>query len=180
MEDQDIVLYERWGFAHIAPEETRQDSPVISLPRQVKCGWQPPPSWAFDGCSAKLNEALWRKCLEQIEADISREKKSQSRDNMKACLGWIKLYGYPSSHCFMVWAACGIATCTTRREFSRFWVAHGQCSERTSVYALEIHDDGTIVNWRLIVLPRLLAYRDIEIPSRVFTADVKAYGGQVC
>lgn len=47
----------------------------------------------------------------------------------------------------MVWAACGIATCTTRREFSRFWAAHGQCSERTSVYALGIHDDGTVVNW---------------------------------
>lgn len=98
MEYRDIALYERWLVAPLALEETRQDSPVISLSRQVQHGWQPPPTWAFDGCSAKKNEALWRKCLEHIGTDISRESKSQSRDNMKACLGWIKLYGYPSSY----------------------------------------------------------------------------------
>lgn len=80
---------------------------------------------------------------------MATETDRQSRNNMEACLIWVKSHGYPSPGYFMVWAACGIATCTTQGEFSRFWAAHPQLSDRMSVYALGISRvDETVVDWR--------------------------------
>lgn len=95
------------------------------------------------------NKNIWRKCIRRMEAGMARETDRQSRDNMEACLEWVRSHGYPSPGYSMVWAACGIATCTTQGEFSRFWAAHSQLSHRMSVYALGIsHVDETVVDWR--------------------------------
>ena len=136
----------------IIQTELKEKSPVqcglpLSTPKHP--AWQPPPTYTFAGGPTKENQKLWRKCLARIEAGISRETDRQSRDNMEACLKWVRTHGYPLTDNFMVWAACGIATCTTQGEFSRFWAAHGKLSDRMSVYALGVsHGDETVVDWR--------------------------------
>lgn len=140
----------RWQLIHNERKEQWRTSSAPPLSRPKNGAWQPPPAYAFAGGSTMEDEKLWRRCLDNISAGITRETDPPSRDNMRACLCWVKLHGYPSTDYFLVWAACGIATCSTRREFSRFWAAHGQCPERMSVYALQVlHDpEGTVVNWR--------------------------------
>lgn len=139
----------RW---HIIQTELQEElrSPCVSpfsIPKDQ--AWQPPPTYTFAGCSTKENKKLLRKCMARIEAGIARETDRQSRVNMEACLEWIRSHGYPSTGYFMVWAACKIATCTTLGEFSRFWAAHRQLSDRMSVYALGVsHVDETVVDWR--------------------------------
>lgn len=141
----------RWQVIQTEVEEkwraSWDDDPQPSIAKHR--AWQAPPTYTFAGCSTKDNKQLWLKCLKSIKADIARETDWQSRDNMKACLAWVRSHGYPSTDYCLLWAGCGIATCTTQGEFSRFWAAHSQLSDRVSVYALGIsHGDETVVNWR--------------------------------
>lgn len=131
-------MCERWLTVHTELHEGRL----------AASAWQPPPTYAFVGCSTKRSQELWRKCLDKIEADAASETNQRSRDNMEACLEWVRLHGYPATNHFLVWAACGIATCTTRAELSRFWAAHSQSPERRSVYAVGImHGRDKVVCW---------------------------------
>lgn len=123
---QDRAMCEHWLTVHTELHEERL----------AASAWQPPPTYAFVGCSTKRSQELWRKCLDKIEADAASEADQRSRDNKEACLEWVRLRGYPATNYFLVWAACGIATCTTRAELSRFWAAHSQSPERRSVYAV--------------------------------------------
>lgn len=149
IDGQDIAMCLRWQIIQTELEKKSRAPCVWPLSTPKHQAWQPPPTYTFAGGSAKRNEKLWRSCMNRIEAAIARETDQQSRDNMEACLEWVRSHGYPLPGYFMVWAACGIATCTTRGEFSRFWAAHGKISDRISVYALGVtHVDGTVVDWR--------------------------------
>ncbi|KAG8159511.1 hypothetical protein KVR01_010148 [Diaporthe batatas] len=151
VDHQDAAMCLRWQMIQTDREErwraSWDDDPPLSTPKNR--AWQAPPTYTFAGCSTKENAKLWRKCLNSIKADIAKEEDRQSRDNMRACLAWVSSHGYPSTDYCLVWAACGIATCTTQGEFSRFWAAHGQPSDRVSVYALGLsHADETVIHWR--------------------------------
>lgn len=142
-------MCESWLAAHNELQEKRRASSRIPFPRPEQGLWQPPPEYALALCSAKRDKKLWRKCTAKIKADAAGEADRQSRDNMEACLGWVTSHGYPSHNYCLVWAACGIATCTTQREFARFWAAHAESPERHSVYALEVlHGWDSVVSWR--------------------------------
>lgn len=143
-------MCERWLDAHAELHEKRLASSLAPILRPKQGAWQPPPTHVFVGCSTTQDKKLWRKCLGKIESDVASEASQQFLDNMRACLEWVRLHGYPSTNYFLVWAACGIATCTTQREFSRFWAAHGQSPERKSVYAMGIVYGGRdkVVCWR--------------------------------
>lgn len=147
---QDRALCERWLDAHAELHEKRLALPLTPVFRPKHGAWQPPPNYVFVGCSTTRNKKLWRKCLSKIESDVASETSQQFLDNIKACLEWVRLHGHPSTNDFLVWAACGIATCTTQREFSRFWAAHGQSPERKSVYAMGLVHGGrdNVVCWR--------------------------------
>lgn len=145
----DGPMCRRWLVAHAELQEKRLASSASAtpLPRPKQGAWQPPPTHVLLGCSTMRDEKLWRKCLGKIEADVASEGDQQSRGNMEACLEWVRLHGYPSTSCSLVWAACGIATCTPQGEFSRFWAAHSQSPERQCVYAV-VRGRDEVVCWR--------------------------------
>lgn len=151
---QDRAMCERWLAVHAELHEKRPAASVTPLWRPKHGAWQPPPTYAFVGCSTKRSQELWRKCLDKIEADVVSEADQQSRDNMAACLEWVRLHGYPATNYLLIWAACGIATCTTLGEFSRFWAAHTLSPERRSVYAVGVvHGRDKVVCWRYGLAP---------------------------
>lgn len=149
MDCQDRAMCESWLAAHTELQEKRRVSSRTPSPRPKQGLWQPPPEYALALCSTKRDKKLWRKCTARIRADAAREEDRQSRDNMEACLGWVTSHGYPSHNYCLVWAACGIATCTTHGEFTRFWAAHAESPERKIVYALGVsHGWDSVVTWR--------------------------------
>lgn len=139
-----------WLAAHDDLQEKRRASSRKPFPGPKQGSWQPPPEHALALCSTKRDKKLWRKCTARIRADAAGEAHRQSRDNMEGCLGWVESHGYPSHSYCLVWAACGIAACTTQREFARFWAAHADSPERGSVYALGVvsHGRDSVVTWR--------------------------------
>lgn len=143
-------MCERWLDAHAELHEKRLASSLTPVLRPKQGAWQPPPIPVFVGCSTTQNKKLWQKCLSKIQSDVASETSQHFVDNMKACLEWVKLHGYPSTNYFLLWAACGIATCTTLKEFSRFWAAHSQSPERKSVYAMQVAHGGRdkVVCWQ--------------------------------
>jgi hypothetical protein len=149
IDPSDITMCLHWHITQAESDASRScagHSPPSTSNNQA---WQPPPTYTFAGCSGTSNQSLRQRCIDKIEAGLPGETNQQARDNMEACLAWIRAYGYPMPGYCMVWAACGVATCTTQAEFARFWAAHRKLPDRMSVYALGVTlvDPAVVVAW---------------------------------
>lgn len=65
-------------------------------------------------CS-KENQDAWQCTIRALERGISEETNTTYRQNIQACLDWVKLYGYPIPG-YIIWAFDGVVRCQTKHE----------------------------------------------------------------
>jgi hypothetical protein len=58
---------------------------------------------------------MWQFTINMVEKDTSEETDERLRENMQACLGWLKEYGYPNHKC-QIWAFDGVVRCQKIKE----------------------------------------------------------------
>ncbi|KAJ9139158.1 hypothetical protein NKR23_g8148 [Pleurostoma richardsiae] len=68
----------------------------------------------------KEDSKMWLLYLGMIGRDIKRERNAHRRDNIRACLAWVKKHGYPRFG-YNIWALDCLVTCQLEHEYLDFW-----------------------------------------------------------
>lgn len=61
---------------------------------------------------------MWQLIIDGLERRISEGTDEYPRENLQACLGWVKEYGYPIPR-HEIWAFDGIARCQKKEEAAK-------------------------------------------------------------
>lgn len=69
-------------------------------------------------CS-KQDKKMWQLIIDGLERRISEGTDEYPRENLQACLEWVKEYGYPIPR-HEIWAFDGIATCQRKEDTAKF------------------------------------------------------------
>lgn len=71
--------------------------------------------------------------IEMTETELRQEPNQYRKSNIKACLEWIKLHGYPETG-YNIWAIDSTVKCQTTKDYKQTWAAKGYAPRRNEAY----------------------------------------------
>ncbi|KAH9990893.1 hypothetical protein F4779DRAFT_609852 [Xylariaceae sp. FL0662B] len=85
--------------------------------------------------ATKRDRDIWEAIIDNTEKELSREPNQCRRQNMQACVEWIKTHGYPEEN-YNVWGIDAQVKCQTHEGFKHTWAANGYAPRRDEAYVV--------------------------------------------